>query len=100
MNSMEREMRKHIPHYGQMKKVASTIGTKKQRTGSRKKKSRLTEISRGSGKPVLCQGVGVTRAARKLFEYEETGLTAQEIRALQERERNLTERIKKLESWE
>lgn len=100
MNSMEREMRKHIPHYGQIKKAASAIGAKKEKTSRKKKRERLTEISRGSGKPVLCQGVGVTRAARKLFEYEETGMTAQEIRALQERERNLTERIKKLESWE
>ena len=99
MKSVDRELRKHIPYYGQMKKAAPQIGEKK-RTGSRRKPARLTEISRGTGKPVLCQGVGVARAARKLYEYEETGLTAQEIRALLERERNLVRRIEKLEGWE
>lgn len=99
MKSVDRELRKHIPYYGQMKKAAQQIGEKK-RTDSRRKPTRLTEISRGTGKPVLCQGIGVARAARKLYEYEETGLTAQEIRELQERERNLVRRIEKLEGWE
>lgn len=99
MKSIDWEMRKHIPSYTQIKKAAQMNREKKQ-TGSRRKPARLTEISRGTGKPVLCQGVGVARAARKLYEYEEIGLTAQEIRALLERERNLVRRIEKLEGWE
>ena len=44
-------------------------------------------------------GVSVNQAARKLYAYEETGLTPQEILNLMERERNLTMRVEKLEGW-
>ena len=53
----------------------------------------------GSGKPVLKQNVGVVRAAKKLFEYEETGLSPYEVRALIEREKALTEKVKKMQDW-
>ena len=53
----------------------------------------------GSGKPVLRQNVGVVRAAKKLFEYEETGLAPYEVRALIEREKALTEKVKKMQDW-
>ncbi len=53
----------------------------------------------GSGKPVLKQNVGVVQAAKKLFEYEETGLAPYEIRALIEREKALTEKVKKMQDW-
>ena len=36
MKSVDRELRKHIPYYGKMKKAAPQIGEKK-RTGSRRK---------------------------------------------------------------
>lgn len=48
---------------------------------------------------VLREGVSVNQAARKLYAYEETGLTPQEILNLMERERNLTMRVEKLEGW-
>lgn len=91
-----------VPYYGAMKAGMKHIEKKKGQTGGRGKKPcrvRLTEISRGSGKAVLCQGVGVSRAAKKLFDYEETGLSPAEILNLIERERNLTERIKKMQDW-
>lgn len=91
-----------VPCYSAMKAGMKHMEKQKgQRDGRRKKprRVRLTEISRGSGKAVLCQGVGVSRAAKKLFEYEETGLSPAEILVLIERERNLTERIKKMQDW-
>ena len=42
---------------------------------------------------------GRKRAAKKLFEYEETGLAPYEVRALIEREKNLTEKVKKMQDW-
>ena len=72
---------------------------KPQRGKKGRKRERLTEISTGSGKPVLRQNVGVVRAAKKLFEYEETGLAPYEVRALIEREKALTEKVKKMQDW-
>lgn len=89
-----------VPCYGAMKAGMKHIEKQKGQACSRKKgRVRLTEISRGSGKAVLRQGVGVSRAAKKLFDYEETGLSPTEILNLIERERNLTERIKKMQDW-
>lgn len=51
------------------------------------------------GYPALKQNAGVVRAAKKLFEYEETGLAPYEVRALIERERALTEKVKKMQDW-
>ncbi|EOS40563.1 hypothetical protein C808_00618 [Lachnospiraceae bacterium M18-1] len=72
---------------------------KPQRGRKGRKRERLTEISIGSGKPVLKQNVGVVQAAKKLFEYEETGLAPYEVRELMEREKNLTEKVKKMQDW-
>jgi len=97
-------MRGYIPHnaiVSQGAKIAARqqAQEKPQRGRKGKKRERLTEISTGSGKPVLRQNVGVVRAAKKLFEYEETGLSPYEVRALIERERNLTEKVKKMQDW-
>lgn len=99
MKGIDSTLKTVVPCYGAIKAGMKYAG--KQAEGSRKKKKRqrLTEISRGSGKPVLCQKVTVTQAARKLFDYEETGLTAYEIHMLIERERALTEQVKKMQSW-
>ena len=97
-------MRGYIPHnaiVSQGAKIAARqqAQEKPQRGRRGRKRERLTEISTGSGKPVLKQNVGVVRAAKKLFEYEETGLSPYEIRALIEREKNLTEKVKKMQDW-
>ena len=97
-------MRGYIPHnaiVSQGAKIAARqqAQEKPQRGKKGRKRERLTEISTGSGKPVLKQNVGVVRAAKKLFEYEETGLSPYEIRALIEREKNLTEKVKKMQDW-
>lgn len=94
-------MKDIVPHYGAVKAGMKYIEKQAGKGGKGKKarRVRLTEISRGSGKAVLCQGVGVSRAAKKLFDYEETGLTPAEILNLIERERNLTAQIKKMQDW-
>lgn len=97
-------MRGYIPHnaiVSQGAKIAARqqAQEKPQRGKKGRKRERLTEISTGSGKPVLRQNVGVVRAARKLFEYEETGFSPYEVRALIEREKNLTEKVKKMQDW-
>ena len=97
-------IRGYIPHNAiasQGAKIAARqqAQEKPQRGKKGRKRERLTEISTGSGKPVLKQNVGVVRAAKKLFEYEETGLSPYEVRALIEREKNLTEQVKKMQDW-
>ena len=67
-------MRGYIPHnaiVSQGAKIAARqqAQEKPQRGKKGRKRERLTEISTGSGKPVLKQNVGVVRAAKKLFEY-------------------------------
>lgn len=96
--------RGYIPHSGIVSAGAKIMAQRqreeKKKSGSRKKRwVRLTEISRGSGEPVLCQGVGVKRAAKKLFDYEETGLNPKEIMGLIAREEALTEKLKKMQDW-
>lgn len=99
MKGIDSTLKNVVPCYGTIKMGMKYAGQKEEGRGKRKKRKRLTEISRGSGKPVLCQKVTVTQAARKLFDYEETGLTAYEIHMLIERERALTEKVKKMQSW-
>lgn len=94
-------VRGYIPHSSIVSFGAKVLRKQEKIRKSQKqrKRTRLTEISTGSGKPVLRQNVGVVRAAKKLYEYEETGLTPTEILNLIERERSLTERLKKIQDW-
>lgn len=96
MRSTDRIMQQHVPYYSSMKRAGAFQKTKKQQ---KKKNNRLTEISQ-SGKAVLKGKTTVNAAIMKLYKYEETGLTPHEVENLIERERNLTERLKKLEDWE
>lgn len=101
MRASNNAMRGYIQHnaiVSQGAKIAARQQAQEKPQRGRKRE-RLTEISMGSGKPVLKQNVGVVRAAKKLFEYEETGLAPYEIRALIEREKALTEKVKKMQDW-
>lgn len=102
MRAVNNVMKGVVPCYGVVKAGMKMVQSQQKKNGSRKKSKRyrLTEISQGSGKPVLRSGVNVNNAAKKLFDYEETGLSAYEIVALIERERNLVKRIEKFEGWE
>ena len=104
MMATNNAMRGYIPHSGVVSAGAKIVARqqskeKKQGNGKKKKRVRLTEISRGSGKPVLCQNVTVNQAAKKLYDYEEAGLAPYEVRILIEREKALTEQVKKMQDW-
>ena len=104
MRATNNAMRGYIPHSGVVSAGAKIVARqqskeKKQGSGKKKKRVRLTEVSKGSGKPVLCQNVTVNQAAKKLYDYEETGLAPYEVRVLMEREKALTEQVKKMQDW-
>lgn len=104
MRAANNAMWGYIPHSGIVsagEKIMAGQQPKEKKQGSSKKKKRvrLTEISRGSGKPVLCQGVNVNQAAKKLYGYEETGLAPYEVRALIERGNALAEQVKRMQDW-
>lgn len=96
MKTADNIMKQHIPYYSSMKRAGAFQKPKKQ---GKPKRTRLTEINH-NGKKVLKGKTTVSAAVNRLFDYEETGLTPYEVRNLIERERNLTERMKKLEGWE
>ena len=103
MRATNNAMRGYIPHSGIVsagaKIMAGQQSKEKKGNVKKKKRVRLTEISRGSGKPVLCQNVNINQAAKKLYDYEETGLAPYEVRILIEREKALTEQVKKMQDW-
>lgn len=94
-------MRGYIPYNGIVSAGAKIMAQPQPQKskGKKKKRMRLTEISRGSGKPVLSPGVNVNQAAKKLWNYEETGLSPSEIKILIERERNLTAQVKRYQEY-
>lgn len=100
MKAADRVLKQHVPYYSQMKKALPASPREKKTKPRKKKEYRLTSWSQNGGKAVLREGVSVNQAARKLYAYEETGLTPQEVLNLMERERNLTIRVEKLEGWE
>jgi len=104
MRATNNAMRGYIPHSGIVSAGAKILAgqqskEKKQDSSKKKKRVRLTEAGRGSGKPVLCQNVTVSQAAKKLFDYEETGLAPYEVRVLMEREKALAGQVKKMQDW-
>ena len=104
MRAVNNAIRGYIPYNGIVSAGARIVAgqqskEKKQGNEKKKKRVRLTEISKRSGKPVLCQNVNVNQAAKKLYDYEETGLAPYEVRVLMEREKALTEQVKKMQDW-
>lgn len=101
MKQNDYALKKTIPAYGTIKrgmKIAQQQAATRS-AGKKRKPQRLTEISRGTGKAILCEKVNVNRAIKKLFDYEETGLTPHEVMVLIERERALTEKVKQMQDW-
>lgn len=91
-------LKREIPHYNEMKMAgAFTNQTQKKK---RKQRQILTEYCESRQKVVLKQHVTINQAAKKLNDYESTGLSPQEVRNIIEQVRNMTERIKKLEDWQ
>lgn len=97
MGYMDHTLKKTVPYYSTMKHAGAF---KQQEPRKRQKRTTLTEYSQNGQKAVLKPHVTVNQAAKKLYDYEQTGLTPHEVANLVEQVQNLTRRVKKYESWE
>lgn len=86
-----------VPYYSTMKRAGAF---KQQEPRKRQKRTTLTEYSQNGQKAILKPHVTVNQAAKKLYDYEQTGLSPHEVANLVEQVQNLTRRVKKYESWE
>ena len=102
MRATNNVIRGYIPHNGIVSAGAKIVAKNQsgsRSSGKKKRRTRLTETSRGSGKAIISDGVTVNQAIKKLHDYEDTGLPPQAVRNLIEREKNLTAKILKMEDW-
>lgn len=97
MGYMDHTLKKAVPYYSTMKRAGAF---KQQEPRKRQKRTTLTEYSQNGQKAILKQNVTVNQAAKKLYDYEQTGLSPHEVVNLVEQVQNLTRRVKKYESWE
>lgn len=97
MGYMDHTLKKTVPYYSTMKRAGAF---KQQEPRKRQKRTTLTEYSQNEQKAVLKPHVTVNQAAKKLYDYEQTGLSPHEVANLVEQVQNLTRRVKKYESWE
>ena len=97
MGSMDHTLKKTVPYYSTMKRAGAF---KQQEPRKRQKRTTLTEYSQNGQKAILKPHVTVNQAAKKLYDYEQTGLLPHEVANLVEQVQNLTRRVKKYESWE
>lgn len=97
MGYMDHTLKKTVPYYSTMKRAGAF---KQQEPRKRQKRTTLTEYSQNGQKAVLKPHVTVNQAAKKLYDYEQTGLSPHEVVNLVEQAQNLTRRVKKYESWE
>ena len=97
MGYMDHTLKKTVPYYSTMKRAGAF---KQQEPRKRQKRTTLTEYSQNGQKAVLKPHVTVNQAAKKLYDYEQTGLSPHEVANLAKQVQNLTRRVKKYESWE
>ena len=97
MGYMDHTLKKTVPYYSTMKRAGAF---KQQEPRKRQKRTTLTEYSQNGQKAILKPHVTVNQAAKKLYEYEQTGLSPHEVANLVEQVQNLTRRVEKYESWE
>ena len=97
MGYMDHTLKKTVPYYSTMKRAGAF---KQQEPRKRQKRTTLTEYSQNGQKAVLKPHVTVNQAAKKLYDYEQTGLSPHEVANPVEQVQNLTRRVKKYESWE
>lgn len=98
MGYMDHTLKQTVPYYGTMKRAGAF--KQHQKTQKRQKRTTLTEYSQNGQKVVLKTHVTVNQAAKKLYDYEQTGLSPHEVANLIEQVQNLTKRVKKLEDWD
>lgn len=97
MGYMDHTLKKTVPYYSTMKRAGAF---KQQEPRKRQKRTTLTEYSQNGQKAILKPHVAVNQAAKKLYDYEQTGLSPHEVANLVEQVQNLTRRVEKYESWE
>ena len=97
MGYMDHTLKKTVPYYSTMKRAGAF---KQQEPRKRQKRTTLTEYSQNGQKAILKPHVTVNQAAKKLHDYEQTGLSPHEVANLVEQVQNLTRRVEKYESWE
>lgn len=97
MGYMDHTLKKTVPYYSTMKRAGAF---KQQEPRKRQKRTTLTEYSQNGQKAILKPHVTVNQATKKLYDYEQTGLSPHEVVNLVEQVQNLTRRVKKYESWE
>lgn len=97
MGYMDHTLKKTVPYYSTMKRAGAF---KQQEPRKRQKRATLTEYSQNGQKAILKPHVTVNQAAKKLYDYEQTGLSPHEVANLVEQVQNLTRRVEKYESWE
>lgn len=98
MGSMDYALKQTVPCYGTMKRAGAF--RQPQKPQKRKKRTTLTEYSQNGKKTVLKPHVTINQATKKLYDYEQTGLSPHEVANLIEQVQNLTNRVKKLENWD
>ena len=98
MGYMDHTLKQTVTYYGAMKKAGAF--KQPQKPKKRQKRTTLTEYSQNGQKAVLKPHVTVNQAAKKLYDYEQTGLSRHEVANLIEQVQNLTKRVKKLEDWD
>lgn len=97
MGAMDHTLKQTVPHYSTMKRAGAF--RQPQKSQKQQKTTTLTEYSQNGQKAVLKPHVTVNQAAKKLYDYEKTGLSPHEVANLIEQVQNLTNRVKKLEDW-
>lgn len=99
MGAMDHTLKQTVPYYSTMKR-AGAFSSATEATEAGRRELTLTEYSQNGQKAILKPHVTVNQAAKKLYDYEQTGLSPHEVANLVEQVQNLTRRVKKYESWE
>lgn len=86
MGYMDHTLKKTVPYYSTMKRAGAF---KQQEPRKRQKRTTLTEYSQNGQKAILKPHVTVNQAAKKLYDYEQTGLPPHEVANLVEQVQNL-----------
>ncbi len=94
---MHHTLKQTVPYYSTMKRAGRSEATEAAEAAEENDTDRIQpERAESHIKP----HVTVNQAAKKLYDYEQTGLSPHEVANLVEQVQNLTRRVKKYESWE
>lgn len=97
MSGIGNILSREIPYYGMMQKAQAAVP---KITGYAKKTPKFLTEKIKSGAIILAKGVEQKEANKKLYAYEQTGLSPYEVCEIKERNEALERRIRRLESFE